>query len=281
MRIVSVFEGSGLAVRDYHCEAGPHDRAVVECFNEHSISYVHQGSFGCRTRGHAHELVAGAFLIGHPGDDYLCAHDHHAGGDVCLSFHYDEAVVDAIGDARRSWRAGAMPPLAELMVLGELARVIAHGDSDVGLDEVGMLLARRLLAVREVRARTRFALSARDRERAVRTALWLDAHAHEAIDLDTAAREAGLSPYHFLRVFAAALRVTPHQYLVRARLRRAAGLLADDGRSITDIAFDVGFGDVSNFVRTFGRAAGVSPRAFRRAARGDRKIFQERLAAGA
>jgi len=34
-------------------------------------------------------------------------------------------------------------------------------------------------------------------------------------------------------------------------------------------------------VRTFGRAAGVSPRAFRRAARGDRKIFQERLAAGA
>jgi AraC-like DNA-binding protein len=281
MRIVSLFEGAALAVRDYRCDAGPHDRAVVERFSEHSISYVQQGSFGCRTRGHAHELVAGAFLIGHPGDDYLCAHDHHAGGDVCLSFHYDAALVEAIGDARRSWLAGAMPPLAELMVLGELARAIAHGDSDFGLDEVGVLLARRFLAVREGRSRAPLTLSARDRRRAVATAMWLDAHAHEAIDLEAAAREAALSPYHFLRVFGAVLGVTPHQYLVRVRLRHAARLLADAERPITDVALDAGFGDVSNFVRTFGRAAGVSPRAFRRAARGDRKILQERLAAGA
>ena len=57
------------------------------------------------------------------------------------------------------------------------------------------------------------------------------------------------------------LGVTPHQYLVRSRLRHAARLLADDERPITDVAFDVGFGDLSNFVRTFHRAAGVSPRA--------------------
>ena len=55
--------------------------------------------------------------------------------------------------------------------------------------------------------------------------------------------------------------MTPHQYLVRSRLRHAARLLADDERSITDVAYDVGFGDLSNFVRTFHRAAGVSPRA--------------------
>ena len=47
---------------------------------------------------------------------------------------------------------------------------------------------------------------------------------------------------------------------------------------ITDIAYDVGFGDLSNFVRTFHRAAGASPSRFRQASRGDRKIFQERLA---
>ena len=79
-------------------------------------------------------------------------------------------------------------------------------------------------------------------------------------------------------VFAGVLGVTPHQYLVRARLRHAARLLADDTRSITDVALDVGFRDLSNFVRTFHRAAGVSPSGFRRAARGDRKILQERLA---
>ena len=50
-------------------------------------------------------------------------------------------------------------------------------------------------------------------------------------------------------------------------------------RAITDIAYDVGFGDLSNFVRSFGRAARVSPREFRRWARGNRKILQERGAA--
>lgn len=75
------------------------------------------------------------------------------------------------------------------------------------------------------------------------------------------------------------LGVTPHQYLVRSRLRHAARLLADDDRPVTDVAFEVGFADLSNFVRTFHRAAGVSPRGFRQAAKGDRKIFQDRLAA--
>lgn len=62
--------------------------------------------------------------------------------------------------------------------------------------------------------------------------------------------------------------------MIRSRLRHAARLLADDARSITDIAFDVGFGDLSNFVRTFHRAAGVSPGGFRQAARKERKFHQ-------
>jgi AraC-like DNA-binding protein len=72
-------------------------------------------------------------------------------------------------------------------------------------------------------------------------------------------------------VFRAVLGVTPHQYLIRARLGRAARLLADPARSITDIALDVGFADLSNFVRTFHRAAGVSPRAFRETARSSKR----------
>ena len=79
-------------------------------------------------------------------------------------------------------------------------------------------------------------------------------------------------------MFAAALGVTPHQYLLRSRLRRAARQLVEDDRSITEVALDCGFADLSNFVRSFRRAAGASPRAFRRAARADRKNLQERLA---
>jgi len=109
----------------------------------------------------------------------------------------------------------------------------------------------------------------------VEAAQWIDARSHEPIDLESAARQVELSSFHFLRLFAAVLGVTPHQYVVRCRLRRAARLLAADRRSITDVAFDVGFGDVSNFVRTFQRAAGVSPSSFRRSAQTNRKKFQE------
>jgi AraC-like DNA-binding protein len=79
-------------------------------------------------------------------------------------------------------------------------------------------------------------------------------------------------------VFSRVLGITPHQYLLRSRLRHAARRLADDDRSVTEIAYDVGFNDLSNFVRTFHRAAGVSPLKFRQASRGERKILQERLA---
>jgi len=56
-------------------------------------------------------------------------------------------------------------------------------------------------------------------------------------------------------------------------------LLAESERPVTDVALEVGFADLSNFVRTFHRAAGVSPGRFRRASRGEREILRARLAA--
>lgn len=118
-----------------------------------------------------------------------------------------------------------------------------------------------------------------DRRRAIESALWIEAHAAHDIDLDVLARQAGLSVYHYLRVFSLVLGVTPHQYLLRCRLRRAAQLLANEDLPVTDIALEVGFADLSNFIRSFRRASGISPRAYRQTARGDRKIFQVRLEA--
>ena len=164
------------------------------------------------------------------------------------------------------------------MVIGELAQAASDGRSDIGLDEAGHLFASRFVETVSGRTRQPQSATARDRRRAVEAALWIDAHSHTSIELDDAAGETGLSPFHFLRLFSNVLGVTPHQYLVRSRLRHAARLLPDHDRAITDIAYDVGFGDLSNFVRTFHRAAGVSPRGFRQASKGDRKIFQERLA---
>ncbi|MDO9563230.1 MAG: AraC family transcriptional regulator [Bradyrhizobium sp.] len=277
MTATPLLQRDSISVFDFRCSAGPADTPFVEQHRGHSVSFVRKGSFGCRSRGRSFELVAGSVLVGHPGDEYMCTHDHVC-GDECLSFFPGPELVDAIGDRAEIWQIGAAPPLPELMVLGELAQAAADGRSDIGLDEAGTLFASRFVAVVSGRPQEAAATGARDRRRAVETALWIDAHSHENIDLEQAAAQAGTSPFHFLRLFSAVLGVTPHQYLVRSRLRHAARLLADNEISVTDVAYDVGFGDLSNFVRTFHRAAGVSPRRFRAASRGDRKIFQERLA---
>jgi AraC-like DNA-binding protein len=277
MTRTTLLQRPSISVSEFRCSASPDDTPFVEQYGCHSVSYVRKGSFGCQSRGRFFELVAGSILVGHPGDEFICTHDHVC-GDECLSFFLDPELVESIGDRAEVWRVGAAPPLPELMVLGELAQAAADGRSDVGLDEVGALFASRFVEVVSGRPQKPAATTARDRRRAVETALWIDAHSHREIDLEHAAGQADISPFHFLRLFSSVLGVTPHQYLVRSRLRHAARLLADDDRPITDVAYDVGFGDLSNFVRTFHRAAGVSPLKFRQASRGKRKIFQERLA---
>jgi AraC family transcriptional regulator len=275
-----VFRSGSVSVIDYRCEAGPEDAPFVEQHESFSIAYVRRGTFGCRARGRSFELVAGSILVGHPGDEYVCTHERR-GGDECLSFHLAPVLVEAIGYRPEIWQSGCVPPRAELMVLGELAQAAAERRSEIGLDELGMLLAARFVAIVSGRKQRPAEARACDRRRAVEAALWLDANAHEPIDLESAAGEFGLSPFHFLRLFAGVLGVTPHQYLIRSRLRHAARLLADDSRSITEVALEVGFGDLSNFVRTFHRAAAVSPRSFRQAAKGNRGIFRDLLAAAA
>ena len=277
MTATTLLERKSISVSDFRCSAGPGDRPFAELHRRHSISYVRKGSFGLHCRGKFSELVAGSVLIGHPGDEYTCTHDHVC-GDECLSFFLSPELVEAISDGRDIWQIGSAPPLPELMVLGELAQAAADGSSDIGLDEIGQVFASRFVEVVSGKPRKAGPDAARDRRRAVETALWIDAHSHRDIDLEDAADQAGISPFHFLRLFSDVLGVTPHQYLLRSRLRHAARRLADDDSPITAIAYDVGFGDLSNFVRTFHRAAGASPLRFRQASRGDRKILQERLA---
>jgi AraC family transcriptional regulator len=280
MTATTILQCATISVIDYRCDAHVNDAPVVELHDGFSVSYVRKGSFGYRARGAAFELVAGSVLVGHRGDEYVCTHDH-ACGDECLSFQLAPALVEEIGERADIWRTGCLPPLPELIVLGELAQAAAEGRSDIGVDEAGLLFVTHFVEIVSERKRALPPAAARDRRRAVEAALRIDACSHEPIDLESTAKDAGLSPFHFLRLFARVLGVTPHQYVVRSRLRRAARLLAEDARPITDVAFDAGFGDLSNFVRTFHRAAGVSPRGFRRAAKGDRKIFQDRLAARA
>ena len=261
MQATTLYEGESLSVYRIVCDAGPADRPFVEMHRRHSLSFVRRGSFGCRTLGRTHELVAGSVMVGQPEREYMATHEHHGCGDECLSVKLSPELADSLGDA--VWRLACIPPLSELMVLGSR------------IDEAALAFAARCAAVASPTQVAR-KVTPRDRRRAVEAALWLEAHVAEDVSLEDAARAAGLSPFHFLRIFSAVIGATPHQYLLRLRLARAAQLLAEEERPVTDVAFDCGFADLSNFVRTFRRAAGVSPREFRK-----RKFLQERIAAAA
>src|SRR4051812_21231066 len=267
MTATILFESRPVTVSEFRCAAVPGERPYAEQYVSFSLSYVRKGSFGCHHRGRFFELVTGSLLVGHPGDEFMCTHDHVC-GDECLSFSFDDTVVDEIGP-RQLWQAGAMPPLPELMVLGELAQTVTAREHNLGLDEVGHLLAARFVATASGQRERPAKPSLRDRRRAVESALWIDDNAERDIELADVARQAGVSPFHFLRLFAATIGVTPHQYLIRTRLRRAARRLGEEDAPVTDIAYDVGFADLSNFIRSFARAAGVSPLQFRKASRGE------------
>ncbi len=84
------------------------------------------------------------------------------------------------------------------------------------------------------------------------------------LSLNAIAREAGLSSYHFARLFAEAFGVAPHQYVIQARVERARVLITRDGLPPGEAAQRVGFADQSHLTRHFKRLVGVTPRAFAR-----------------
>ncbi|HEY3504135.1 MAG TPA: AraC family transcriptional regulator [Actinocatenispora sp.] len=88
----------------------------------------------------------------------------------------------------------------------------------------------------------------------------------EPLDVATLARIAHVSEAHFTRTFRATFGETPHRYLQRRRIERAMFLLRETGRSATDICYEVGFGSLGTFSRTFRAIVGVPPRDYRRSA---------------
>ncbi len=101
--------------------------------------------------------------------------------------------------------------------------------------------------------------------RIVKAKLFIDAHFAEPIDVEAISSEAAFSKFHFIREFRAIYGRTPREHLSHCRVERAKELLGHDAQ-VLDVCLAVGFSSLSSFSRSFKRATGITPAAFREAA---------------
>lgn len=264
--------GDGWAVEDVVCTCGPDDRPFEEQHAEVSVAIVVAGTFqyrGAASRSSRSELMTpGSLLLGNPGQAFECSHAHGT-GDRCISFRYAPDYFERLAADAGARRPAAPFPLLRVPPTRALSSLIARSCAAVAAapagawEEISIRLAAAAVQAANGIDTDRPTVSADALARVTRTVRAIERHPDAGMTLGSLARSAGMSACHFLRVFERVTGVTPHQYVLRVRLREAATRIALEPARILDIAFDCGFGDVSNFNRTFRAEFGASPRAFR------------------
>jgi AraC family transcriptional regulator len=261
----AVAAGDDWRVYDIVCTCGPRDPTAEEQTSTSGIALVLSGSFIARDRHGTSLLGPGSLFLVEAGRCFACSHQHGE-GDRCLSFKFEPELFERIAHdagARAEFAHNSLPPLRELSSLITRARMAMTRPElmeETAFEMMGTAI--------QLGGRLRRASKApvHHHGRMTEVLRYMAAHAAAPHKIAGLARMARLSPYHFLRSFKAATGVTPHQWLLRARLRAAAEKLAATRAPVTDIALDVGFEDLSNFTRSFRAEFGASPRQFRLAA---------------
>lgn len=270
--------GKGWKVGDVICTSGPDDRPFAERHAGVAIALVTAGTFQYRSAAGRELMTPGSLMLVNAGQSFECGHEHGL-GDRCLSFHYDpdyfdRLAADAAGGSRarpaRGGRPGfrplRLPPLCPPSALAARACAGLTGSMNVSWEELSVQMAARTVQLAGGFTPGTGAVSPMATARVTRAVRRIERDPDDGLSLSELAREARLSPYHFLRTFQRLTGVTPHQYVL-SRLREAAVRLAAEPGRVADVAFDVGFGDVSNFNHSFRAEFGLSPRVYRQISR--------------
>ena len=179
-------------------------------------------------------LAPGALLLGNACHAFECSHEHDV-GDRCLAFQFTpeflEGVATAVPGVRRiGFSAPRLPPHPTSLPIIAAAEA-ARDDSDaLEFEELALRLAGTVsAALPEIKNRAR-SPSRRDERRIAVALRRIEAQAQEPLSLSDLAREAAMSPYHFLRTFRAVVGMTPHQYILHTRLQPRRGPPAPNRR---------------------------------------------------
>jgi AraC-like DNA-binding protein len=224
------------------------------------------GTFEYRSPAGGELMTPGSLLLGNAGEPFRCGHEHGT-GDRCVSFSYTREFFEGLaGDGAASatrFTTPRLPPVRELSPLVTKAALLVHGSEEKNGEALAIQIAMQAIGMAADRRADRTDVNASSLARVTRVLRLVENEPDAEYKLAGLAHVAGLSPFHFLRTFVRVTGATPHQYMMRVRLRRAGLALKLRREKIVDIALECGFHDVSAFNRAFRAEFGVSPRVYR------------------
>jgi AraC-like DNA-binding protein len=234
------------------------------------ISVTLAGVFHARSSRGEVLSSPGLLLLGNATDGYAYRHVDD-GGDRSVVFDYAESFLDEVSGSlgvrlreTRAFGRAAIPAStasADAVVLTQ--RALCTGEPEA-VREAALTVAAVALTEDRGGVHSVMAPTSAQARRVAKTLRYVEAHSADDCSLSTLAAHAGLSSFHFLRVFRAMTGQTPRQFVIATRLRMAATSLRATRTPITEVALEAGFGDLSHFTTSFARAFGVSPRAYRK-----------------
>jgi AraC family transcriptional regulator len=234
-----------------------HEVAMGFCLN-----FVEGGSFRVRPeRGEAvWRVTPEMLLVTTPGAVLSYHHDETHPTDRCTTIAYTDASVEQLSAARHTRLVAGVRPLTNRQQYLRQQLTSCACSDDVRFEalagELFLTLTGPDAGGREPLFRAE--LLSWYAARVERARELIDADYHEPLSLTRLAREVGMSPFHFARVFRELVGVPPHRYLTGVRLTQATRRL-EAGASVTDTCLAVGFGSLSHFVTAFRHRFGVTP----------------------
>lgn len=231
-----------------------------ESYDSFLLMYIQEGSLALELEGQLSPIPAGSFAL----LDCYQLHAYSAGVRCeCLWCHFD-------GSLARPWYGSIVSRLGNVFSLPDFGPAVSKLTALYDTFAQGKLVREPLLSKYLTDILTAFLLytpaapgTYSYTNMAEEIITWINEHFSEDITVEELADRAGLSQFHFIRVFKRETGFTPHEYIVNTRIGAAKYLLKNSPLPVKDICFRAGFSCESVFCSSFKRRLGMTPMQYR------------------